>query len=54
MQVFQDVFLSYGRTDSLELASRLNRRLVDLGFTVWFDYADTADSTLMRDNSNNV
>ncbi len=40
MQIFQDVFVSYGRRDSLELASRLNRRLVDLGFTVWFDYDD--------------
>ena len=40
MQAFQDIFISYGRRDSLEFASRLNRRLVDLGFTVWFDYDD--------------
>ena len=40
MQAFQDVFISYGRRDSLEFASRLNRRLVDRGFTVWFDYDD--------------
>jgi len=40
MQAFQDIFISYGRKDSLEFASRLNRRLVDRGFTVWFDYDD--------------
>jgi hypothetical protein len=40
MQAFQDIFISYGRRDSLEFASRLNRRLVDRGFTVWFDYDD--------------
>ncbi|MFZ9739657.1 MAG: toll/interleukin-1 receptor domain-containing protein, partial [Prochlorotrichaceae cyanobacterium] len=40
MQAFQDIFISYGRRDSLAFASRLNRRLVDLGFTVWFDYDD--------------
>ena len=40
MQVFQDIFISYGRKDSLEFAARLNRRLVDRGFTVWFDYDD--------------
>ena len=40
MQAFQDVFISYGRRDSLEFAARLNRRLVDRGLTVWFDYDD--------------
>jgi hypothetical protein len=40
MQAFQDIFISYGRRDSLEFAARLNRRLVDRGFTVWFDYDD--------------
>ena len=40
MQAFQDIFISYGRKDSLTFASLLNRRLVDLGFTVWFDYDD--------------
>jgi WD40 repeat protein len=40
MQDFQDIFISYGRRDSLEFASRLNRRLIDRGFTVWFDYDD--------------
>ncbi|WP_204151648.1 TIR domain-containing protein [Leptolyngbya sp. CCY15150] len=40
MQDFQDIFISYGRRDSLEFASRLNRQLIDRGFTVWFDYDD--------------
>jgi hypothetical protein len=40
MQAFQDVFISYGRRDSLEFAAKLNRRLVDLGFVVWFDFDD--------------
>jgi WD40 repeat protein len=40
MQAFQDIFISYGRKDSLEFAARFNRRLVDRGFTVWFDYED--------------
>jgi WD40 repeat protein len=38
MQGFQDIFISYGRRDSLGFASRLNRCLLDRGFTVWFDY----------------
>ena len=40
MQALQDVFISYGRRDSLDFAAKLNRRLVDRGFTVWFDYDD--------------
>jgi WD40 repeat protein len=40
MQAFQDVFISYGRKDSLDFAAKLNRRLVDRGFIVWFDYDD--------------
>ena len=40
MQAFQDIFISYGRRDSLEFATQLNHRLVKLGFTVWFDYDD--------------
>ncbi|WP_017662245.1 TIR domain-containing protein [Baaleninema simplex] len=40
MQGFQDIFISYGRRDSLEFASRLNRYLIDRGFRVWFDFDD--------------
>jgi WD40 repeat protein len=40
MQSFQDVFISYGRADSKAFAAKLNRRLVELGFTVWFDFDD--------------
>ena len=36
----QDVFISYGRKDSLEFAAKLNRRLVDRGCVVWFDFDD--------------
>ena len=38
MQGFQDAFISYGRKDSLDFAAKLNRRLVDRGFMVWFDF----------------
>ena len=38
MQTFQDVFISYGRKDSLDFAAKLNRHLVDRNFTVWFDF----------------
>jgi TIR domain len=40
MQGFQDVFISYGRKDSLTFADQLNRRLVALGLVVWFDFDD--------------
>ena len=40
MQDFQDIFISYGRKDSLAFAARLNRRLTDRGFSVWFDFDD--------------
>jgi WD40 repeat protein len=40
MQDFQDVFISYGRRDSKTFAVELNRRLVDRGLTVWFDFDD--------------
>jgi TIR domain len=40
MQELQDVFISYGRKDSLEFAANLNRRLVDRGLMVWFDFDD--------------
>jgi hypothetical protein len=40
MQAFQDVFISYGRRDSLEFAAKLNRSLVDRGLNVWFDFDD--------------
>jgi WD40 repeat protein len=40
MQGFQDVFISYGRRDSLAFAAKLNRHLLDHGFIVWFDFDD--------------
>ncbi|MDX2217003.1 MAG: TIR domain-containing protein [Oculatellaceae cyanobacterium bins.114] len=40
MQTFQDAFISYGREDSKSFAAQLNRRLVDHGLTVWFDFDD--------------
>jgi WD40 repeat protein len=40
MQAFQDVFISYGRRDSLTFATELNHRLGDRLSTVWFDYED--------------
>jgi hypothetical protein len=40
MQGFQDVFISYGRKDSLTFADQLNRRLVALDLVVWFDFDD--------------
>jgi WD40 repeat protein len=40
MQAFQDIFISYGRKDSLDFAAKLNHRLVDRGLVVWFDFDD--------------
>ena len=40
MNPLQDVFISYGRADSLGFASKLNQRLVEAGLEVWFDFDD--------------
>ncbi len=40
MNPFQDVFISYGRADSLEFATYLNQRLLERGYSVWFDFED--------------
>ncbi|MEM9214798.1 MAG: TIR domain-containing protein [Cyanobacteria bacterium P01_F01_bin.150] len=40
MNPLQDVFISYGRADSKHFAKNLNDRLVELGYTVWFDFED--------------
>ncbi|NER01021.1 MAG: toll/interleukin-1 receptor domain-containing protein [Cyanothece sp. SIO2G6] len=40
MNPLQDVFISYGRADSTHFAKMLNDRLVELGYTVWFDGDD--------------
>jgi WD40 repeat protein len=37
MNQFFDVFISYGRADSLDFAIKLHARLVEQGFNVWFD-----------------
>ncbi|MEM6252337.1 MAG: TIR domain-containing protein [Cyanobacteria bacterium P01_D01_bin.156] len=36
----QDAFISYGRVDSKEFASKLNHCLVEQGLEVWFDFDD--------------
>lgn len=36
----QDAFISYGRADSKQFAKRLRDRLVELDYTVWFDFTD--------------
>ena len=36
----QDVFISYGRRDSLEFATYLNQRLIEAGYSAWFDFND--------------
>ena len=40
MNPLQDAFISYGRTDSKQFAKHLRDRLVELGYTVWFDFED--------------
>jgi hypothetical protein len=40
MNPFQDVFISYGRADSRMFADKLNRRLIEAGLEVWFDFDD--------------
>ncbi len=40
MNPLQDVFISYGRADSLGFATKLNQRLVETGLEVWFDFDD--------------
>jgi len=37
---FKDVFISYGRRESKAFAARLHDRLVEQGYTVWFDQND--------------
>lgn len=36
----QDAFISYGRADSKDFASKLNNRLIAEGMEVWFDFDD--------------
>lgn len=40
MNPLQDVFISYGRADSLGFATKLNQRLTEAGLEVWFDFDD--------------
>ncbi|ESA35788.1 wd40 repeat-containing protein [Leptolyngbya sp. Heron Island J] len=40
MTSFKDVFISYGRADSKEFAIKLEKRLVEAGFSVWLDLND--------------
>jgi hypothetical protein len=41
---FYDAFISYGRADSKDFATRLNKRLSEVGLTVWFDLEDIEDT----------
>ena len=40
MNNFSDVFISYGRADSKDFAAKLNYKLNEFGFNVWFDKDD--------------
>ncbi|MBD0346164.1 MAG: toll/interleukin-1 receptor domain-containing protein, partial [Coleofasciculus sp. Co-bin14] len=40
MNKFCDVFISYGRADSLAFGRKLHTRLLEQGFKVWFDQND--------------
>lgn len=40
MNALQDAFISYGRADSKQFAKYLNDRLVEIGYTIWFDFDD--------------
>jgi len=40
MNQFFDVFISYGRADSLGFAIKVHARLIEQGFKVWFDKED--------------
>lgn len=40
MMSFQVAFISYGRADSLSFAQKLNQRLVERGYDIWFDFED--------------
>ena len=40
VNTYQDAFISYGRADSKLFAKTLNDRLVDLDYTIWFDFDD--------------
>ncbi|MBE7382183.1 MAG: TIR domain-containing protein [Leptolyngbya sp. SIO1E4] len=40
MNPFKDVFISYGRKDSLDFATYLQKRLRQMGYGVWFDFTN--------------
>ncbi len=40
MKQFFDAFISYGRPDSKNFATKLNEKLTKRGFNVWFDQED--------------
>ena len=41
---FFDVFISYGRADSINFARKLNEKLMKKGLKVWFDQEDIEDT----------
>lgn len=40
MNPLKNAFISYGRADSKQFAKHLTDRLIELGYTVWFDFED--------------
>ncbi|MEM8612045.1 MAG: TIR domain-containing protein [Cyanobacteria bacterium P01_H01_bin.105] len=53
MAVFQDAFISYGRTDSKAFAIQLKNCLTAAGLTVWFDFDDIPLATDFQERIDN-
>ncbi|MEO0434720.1 MAG: TIR domain-containing protein, partial [Cyanobacteria bacterium J06656_5] len=53
MAVFQDAFISYGRTDSKAFAIQLKDRLAAAGLSVWFDFDDIPLATDFQERIDN-
>ena len=41
---FFDIFISYGRADSISFARKLNEKLIEKGLNVWFDKENIEDT----------
>jgi WD40 repeat protein len=53
MNDFQDAFISYGRADSIQFATKLHDRLVECGLEVWLDKHDIPLSVDFQNQINN-
>ncbi|MDJ0681681.1 MAG: toll/interleukin-1 receptor domain-containing protein, partial [Xenococcaceae cyanobacterium MO_167.B52] len=53
MKNFFDVFISYGRADSKDFATKLNQRLIAQGLNVWFDQDDIPLAVDFQEQINN-